>query len=115
MMETYCLNCLHTFRNKSKLKEHENACKIHDYCYIEMPKKESILKYNHGNKSMEIPFTFYADIDPLLEKINASHSKPEKSPTTKISKHTASGYSLYTHCSFDATKKRIIIIVENIA
>ena len=29
-----CLNCLHSFRTKNKLKEHENVCKNHDYCYI---------------------------------------------------------------------------------
>ena len=32
------------------------------------------------------------------------HSNPEKSTTTEIIKHKASGYSLFTHCSFDATK-----------
>ena len=25
------------FRAENKLKAHENICKIHDYCYIEMP------------------------------------------------------------------------------
>ena len=34
------------------------------------------------------------------------HSNPEKSSTTKINKHTASGYSLFTHCSFDTTKNK---------
>ena len=28
----YCLNCLHSFSTKTKIKEHENACKNHDYC-----------------------------------------------------------------------------------
>ena len=37
----YCTNC--------KLKKHYNACKNHDYCYVEMPKEDNnILKYNHG-------------------------------------------------------------------
>ena len=31
----------------------------------------------------------------------------EKSPTTKVNKHTPSGYSLFTHCSFDETKNKI--------
>ena len=29
------------------------------------------------------------------------------SPTTKINKHTASGYSLFTHSSFNATKNKL--------
>ena len=48
----YCLNCLHSFRTENKLKEHENVCKNHDYCYIELPGKS--LKYNHGEKSIKI-------------------------------------------------------------
>ena len=35
----YCLNCLHSFRTKDKLKKHKNVCKNHDYCYTEMPKE----------------------------------------------------------------------------
>ena len=37
---------------ENKLKKHKNICKNHDCCYIEMPKEESIMKYNHGEKSM---------------------------------------------------------------
>ena len=71
-----------------------------------MPKEESISKYNHGKKSIKIPFIIYADMESLLDKINTCHSNPEKSSTTKIKKHTASGYSLFTHCSFDITKNK---------
>ena len=35
----YCLNCFHSYKTKNKLKEYENVCKNHDYCFIEMPKK----------------------------------------------------------------------------
>ena len=64
----YCLNCLHSFRTENKLKIHEKVCKNHDYCYIEMPKGKNILKYNHGEKSMKVPFIIYADMESLLEK-----------------------------------------------
>ena len=30
----YCLNCLHSYRTKDRLKKHENVCKDHDYCYV---------------------------------------------------------------------------------
>ena len=72
----YYLNCLHSFRTENKLKEHENVCNNHDYCYIEMPKDDSILKYNHGDKSIKILFIIYADMESLLDKINTSHSNP---------------------------------------
>ena len=34
-----------------------------------MPEKDNkILKYNHGEKSMKVPFIIYADLKSLLEK-----------------------------------------------
>ena len=70
-----------------------------------MPKEDNkVLKYNHGEKSMNSPVIFYADLKSLLEKISACHNNPKKSSTTKINKHTASGYSLFTSCSFDKKK-----------
>ena len=53
----YCLNCFHSFRTENKLKKHYNVCKNHHYCYVEMPKEDNkILKYNHGETSMKVPF-----------------------------------------------------------
>ena len=41
---------------------------------------------------MKVPFIVYADLESLLEKINARHNNPKKSSTTKINKHAPSGY-----------------------
>ena len=93
---------------QNKLEKKYNACKNHDYCYVEMPKEDNkILKYNHGQNSMKVPFIIYADLVSLLEKMSTCHNNPEKSSTTKINKHTSSGYSLFTNCSFDSTKNKI--------
>ena len=35
------------------------------------------------------------------------HNNLEKSSTTKINEHRASGYSMFTQCSFDATKNKL--------
>ena len=56
---------------------------------------------------MRVPFIIYADLECLLEKMNTFHNNPEKPPTTKKNKHTPSGYSLFTHCSFDRTKSKL--------
>ena len=73
-----------------------------------MPEKDNeILKYNYEKKSIKVPFAIYADIESLLEKMNTCHNNPEKSSTTKINKHTPSGHSLFTHCSFDATETKL--------
>ena len=59
---------------------------------------------------MKIPFIIYADIESLIKKIGTCHNNFEKLLTTKINKHTASSYSLFTHGSFDNTKTSIPII-----
>ena len=75
----YCLSCFHSFRTENKLKKHENVCEDHDYCYVEMPKEDNkILKYNHGEKSMKVPFIIYADLEALVEKMNTCHNNLEK-------------------------------------
>ena len=101
----YCLNCFHSYSTKEKLKKHKNVFGNHDYCYVEMSAKDNkILKCNHGEKSMKVRFIIYADLESLLEKMNTCYNNPEESSTAKINKHTPSGYSSFTQCSFDATK-----------
>ena len=98
----YCLNCFHSLRTENKFKKHKKVCENHDYCYIEMHKEESkILKYNHGEKSMKVPFIIYSDLESLLEKMNTCHNNPKKLSTTKKNKHAPSGYS------FGKTKNKL--------
>ena len=81
---------------------YNKMCENHDYCHVEMPtKNNNIIKYNHGEKSMKLPFVIYADSECLLEKMSTCMNNPNKLSTTKINKHTPSGYSIFTHCSFD--------------
>ena len=102
----YCLNCFSLKQYiEKKLKKHYDVCKNHDYCYVEMTKENKILKYNHGEKSMKVPFIIFADLESLLKKMGTCHNNPEISSTAKINKHTPSGYSLLRHCSFDLRKK----------
>ena len=100
----YCLNCFCSHRMRNKLEVHKKICENHDYCNVEMPTKDNnIIKYNQGEKSIKLPFVVYADLECLLEKISTCYNNPNESSTTKINKHTPSGYSLFTHCSFDKT------------
>ena len=105
--DLYCLNCFHSYSSGNKLKKHKKVCENYDYCYVEIPEEDKILKYNQGEKPMKVLFIIYADLESLLEKIITSHNNPEKSSTTKINKHTPSGYSLFTQCSFDTTKNKL--------
>ena len=73
-----------------------------------MPTKDNnTIKYNQGEKSMKLPFTIYADLKCLLEKMSTCQYNPNESSSTKINKHTPSGYSLFTHCSFHNSKNKL--------
>ena len=56
---------------------------------------------------MKFSFIICADWHGVfLEKMSTYYNNPKKSSTTKINEHTPSGHSLFTHCLFDATKKK---------
>ena len=104
----YCLNCFHSYRTENKLEAHKKICENHDYCHIEMPSKNNnTIKYNHGEKSMKLRFVIYADLECLLGKMSTCINNPNESSTTEINKHTTSGYSIFTHCSFDESKNKL--------
>ena len=72
-----------------------------------MPTKDNnIIKYNQGKKSIKLPFAVYADLECLLEKMSTCQNNPYESSATEINKHT-SGYSIFTHFSFDQTKNKL--------
>ena len=101
----YCLNCFHSYTTKEKLKKHERICKDHDFCSVKMPDGDKkILKYNPGAKSLEASFINYVDLECLLEKIDVCRNNPEKPYEENKAKHTPSGYSIVTCCSFDKSK-----------
>ena len=56
---------------------------------------------------MKFPFIIYADLESFLEKMSTCYNNSERSPVAKINQHTPSGYSLFTHCSFDAKKNQL--------
>ena len=91
----YHLGCLHSFRTDNALKRHERLCDNNDYCYIEMSTEDNkTLKYNHGEKSLKVPFTIYADLECLLITEQSCQDNPKESYTEKRAKHEPLGYSL---------------------
>ena len=114
----YFLNCFHSYSTKRKFNRHKRVCNHHDYCYVEMPHEDNkILKYNHGEKSMKVPFIIYADLECLLEKMHSCQNNPEKSYAEKKTMHTPSGNSIFTNCSFDSTElhsTNLVVIEEKI-
>ena len=106
--EFYCLNCFCTYSTKNKFEEHKKVYENNKYCNAEMRNEDNkIIKYNQGEKSIKSPLIIYADLECLLEKMSICYNNSEELSTTEINKHTPSGYSLFTHCSFDKTKNKL--------
>ena len=104
----YCLNCFCAYNTKNRFEQHKQICENNKYCHVEMPSEDNkIIKYNHGEKSIKSSFIIYADLEYLLEKMDTCYNNTNESSTTEINKHTPSGYSLFTHCSFDKTKNKL--------
>ena len=100
----YCLNCFCSYRTKNKLELHRKFCENRDYCQVEMPNKDNnTIEFNQKDPG-KAPLVFYADLECLLEKINTCYNNPEESSTTEVNKHTPSGYSTFTNCSFGEKK-----------
>ena len=91
----YCLNCRHSFRTDIALKKHKRLCGNHDYCDIVMPSKDkNILKYNSGEKSLNVANLIYFDLESLSIKNHSSQNNLEPSYTEKKSTHEACRYSM---------------------
>ena len=102
----YCLNYFHSYTTQNKLKKHERVCNNYDYCRVAMPKEHEKIKYLSGEKSLKVPFIFYADLECLLKNMRSCKYNPENSYTGKNVKHKPSGYAWCLICSFDDTKSR---------
>ena len=76
-------------------------------CVIKMPTKNNkTLKYNHGEKSLKVPFTIYADLECLLIKQQSCQNNPNESCTEGKAIHEPCGYSLDLVSSFDSKQNK---------
>ena len=66
-----------------------------------MPSEDTkILEFNQYQKSNKAPFIIYSDLKGVIEKFDGCKNNPEKSSTTKVSKHISSGFSMSTISPF---------------
>ena len=50
----YCLNCLHSFRKKTKLESDKKACENKDFCNVMISSEDTkILAFNQYQKSVK--------------------------------------------------------------
>ena len=62
---------------EKKLKSYGIVSKIRDYCHVKI-KVKRILKFNLYQKSTNISFVIYANMESIIEKIQTYHKNPGK-------------------------------------
>ena len=72
-----CSDYLHSFRTDNALTKHERLYDNNNYRHVEMRTGDNNkLKYNHGEKSLKVPFAIYADLECLLIKQQSCQNNP---------------------------------------
>ena len=103
----YCLDCLHSFRAKSKLELHKKACANKDFCSANMTSEiTKLLEFNQYQKFGKTPFIIYANLECIIEKINRCTNNYENLSTTKVSKHIPSSFSMSTKSLFRSRENK---------
>ena len=104
-VDFYCLNCLHSFRTKTKLESHNKVCENKDFCNVIMPFEDTKkLEFKQYQKSDKASLIIYADLQCMTEKIDGCKNNPENLSTTKRSEHIPSGFSMSTISWFRSIK-----------
>ena len=79
----YFLNCLHSSATENKRKSRKKVCENKDFCSVEMTSEGTkISEFNQYQNSDKAPFTIYADLEFLIEKIGRCKRNPENWSTT---------------------------------
>ena len=87
----YFLNCLHPFGTKNKLDSNKKVCENETFCNVIMLSDSTkLLELKQSQKSDKAPFINYADLECIIEKIDACKNNPEKLSATKVSENTPS-------------------------
>ena len=77
-------------------------------------KLNRILKYNHGEKSLKMPFVIYADLECLLLKQQSCQNSPDESCTERKAVHKPCGYALDLVYPFYSKQNKHSFIEERI-
>ena len=78
----FCLNCLQGFHSEESRDKHFKYCKDNEAVRIEIPKKDSFVKFHVGQNQFKVPFIMYADFVLTLNPIESSQCNPEESYTS---------------------------------
>lgn len=102
-MQYPCLNCLHRFSTKDRLKIHrEGGCDLNEPTKTNLPKQvlnedgelvNPVIKFKNHTRKYKAPVVIYADFETLVQPlVNIDHN-PLISSTTRINTQTPCGFA----------------------
>ena len=73
-------------QKKKQLELHKKVSENEDFCNVIMPSEDTkILEFNQYQKSDKAPFIIYADLECVIEEIDACKYNHENSSASKVS------------------------------
>ena len=97
----FCLRCLNPFNTQKALDKHKEYCSNHEAVKINMPEKETMLKFKNYHRGEKVPFIIYADFESCIKSIHTCDLNPENSYTKQYQKHEPISFYYYIKC-FDS-------------
>ena len=94
----FCLRYLNPFNNQEALDNHKEYCSKYESVKIQLPKKETMVKFKNHHRSEKVPFIIYADFECLNKSIQTCVPDPESSYTKRYQKHEPNSFYYYIKC-----------------
>ena len=91
----FCLRCLNPFNNQEALDKHKEYCSKYESVKIQLPKKETMVKFKNHHRSEKVPTVIYADFECLNKSIQTCVPDPERSYTKRYQKHEPNCFCYY--------------------
>ena len=66
----FCLRCLNPFWCEESLSRHQEYCNEHEAVKTELPKRGTMLKYEHFHRSEKVPFVVNADFESYIKPLD---------------------------------------------
>ena len=98
-----CLNCLHRFSTKERLKNHRvGGCDLNEPTKTVLPEQiqdedgewvNPVIQFKNHTRKYKAPVVFYADFETLVQPIEHKEHNAMNSSTTKINTQTPCGFS----------------------
>ena len=71
---------------------------------IEMPPKNTFVKFHNGQYQFKVPFALYADSESILRLTEGPNPNPKGPYTKEINQHIPSGFCLFSKFTYGDVK-----------